>query len=341
MDGGVKGNKKRIEIFVKYWSSSLQRVVESFLHAEMLNFENANNVTKMFLEIMRDKNLDLSKLVNIHTDSCSILRGRKHGAIKQISEVAPNVSKSDLGGDILHHIHNAEKRAFKESFPELDDLLKNIKYDIRTSPGKIERYLEVCEKIGEPIKMPVSYCTSRFLDKFQAVQDVLDHIETLKEFYATDSTKSKHPNSVALSDESDDESADENSSNLNFEDPRKTADEENNDCDNGSELGLQLPQVKNKAHKETHSRSDQLKACFLNPKKLFHIEANLYIARHCLKLGYDFLGIFQTSSIIKIHQLHDGMGSLLRETLLEILEAAALKNSKGGMLNGKNCQTSG
>ena len=65
------------------------------------------------------------------------------------------------------------------------------------------------------------------------------------------------------------------------------------------------------------------------------IQIKLLIARDSLKPGYDFLRIFQSGSV-KIHLVHDSMKLLLRETLLEIVEPVALKNSKGERLDGKD-----
>ena len=98
----------------------------------------------------------------------------------------------------LHHVHNSVKRAFLSVFGDLDALLKCIKYDIRSSPKKIEIYLETCARVGELKAMLVSYCSSRFLDKYQSVNDVLKHMETLVEFYSrTDEPKKR--NTVLLS----------------------------------------------------------------------------------------------------------------------------------------------
>ena len=80
-------------------------------------------------------------------------------------------------------MHNSEKKAFKETFPEVIKMLDNVKYDIGKSPGKLDDYIEACKTVGDKPVIPTSYCTSRFLDRYEAIQDRLDHIDALIEYY--------------------------------------------------------------------------------------------------------------------------------------------------------------
>ena len=203
LDAGSKGNKKRMEIFVKYWSEKRHKVVEMFFGAVTLNVENAISVTESFLGALRSRNIKVSNLVNLHTDSCSVLRGKVSGAIKRISEFAPQILTTDIGGDILHHIHNAVKKAFSQVFSKIDRILKCIKYDIRASPAKIENYLKTCDGVGDSKKMPASYCSSRFLDRYKAIEDTLEHLDSYKEYYAScQDPKTKHLNVTSSEEDS-------------------------------------------------------------------------------------------------------------------------------------------
>ena len=317
LDGGSKGNKKRTEIFIKYWSPSHGKVIESFFHAETLNVENATNVTSMFVSLFKDRNIDLNNLINLHTDSCAVLRGKKSGALKQISKEAPKIVKSDIGGDILHHCHNSVKKAFKEVFPGLITLLKCIKYDIRSSPAKIERYLETCDVVGEVRKMPASFCESRFLDRYLAVTDLLEHIGTFKEFYSRSAATAERLGS------SDDTDTDSDGKDLS------------------QSISLNIGNLSKDREKEGGNwkgnpsrRLDILRKSFLDPNVAFIKEVQLNIARESMKLSFDFLRIFQSGEV-KIHLLFDSMKELVRTNLHEIVEPAALKNSKGEKLDGK------
>ena len=271
----------------------------------------------MFLEVFRKRDIDLGKLINLHTDSCSVLRGKKSGAVMRIASVAAKIIKSDIGGDALHHVHNSVKKAFHEVFPNLNTLLKCIKYDIRSSPAKIEEYLETCDKVGEPKKMPVSYCVSRFLDKYKAVSDTIEHINTFKEFYKDESSRY--------------------SGNSDSDDDKDTPG-----------LDLDLGEVR-KGESDNHEKTENwkgnpnrrreiLKKSFGVPKEAILTEIELIVARDSLKLPHDFLRIFQAEDV-KIHLLYDAMKELLRSTLQEIAEPAGLVNSKGEKLDGKELKS--
>ena len=58
LDAGSKGNKKRMEIFVKYWSEKRHKVVEMFFGAVTLNVENAISLTESFLGALRSRNIN-------------------------------------------------------------------------------------------------------------------------------------------------------------------------------------------------------------------------------------------------------------------------------------------
>ena len=67
-------------------------------------------------------------------------------------------------------------------FPSVIKFLDDVKYDIVMSPGKIEDYLEACRIVGNTAVLPTSYCSSRFLDRWNAVRDRIEHLDSLKEF---------------------------------------------------------------------------------------------------------------------------------------------------------------
>ena len=183
-DAGTKGKHKRTEVITRFWSDDIESVTERSLFVLSSNHETAAAVAGSIISRCEDAGINLSEqLIMANTDSSSVMRGKKAGAIKLLSKTAPQVLQCDIGGDGLHHVHNAEKSAFKEVFPEVIKFLDNVKYDITCSPAKLETYLECCEKVGDRKTMPVLYCISRFLDRYEAVRDRFEHIDTLEEYY--------------------------------------------------------------------------------------------------------------------------------------------------------------
>ena len=183
LDAGTKGNQKRTEFIVRYWSKTEKKIVEKFLKASTSNKETSLIVAKIFLDMMEQYQVPLKNLVNINCDSCSILRGKKSGAIKKIAAQAPQISECDIGGDGLHRIANAFKRAGENTCLTEDNTLSNIKHEIRSSPAKVDKYIEAAVEVGDDPVMPASYCQSRWLDRYKASTDVILYFDTLQKYY--------------------------------------------------------------------------------------------------------------------------------------------------------------
>ena len=321
-DAGTKGKQKRTEVIVRFWSEEMCRVVERSLFVISSNHETSALVSASLMSRFEELKVSLSdNLIMAHTDSSSVMRGKRAGALKLISNVAPQVLKCDIGGDGLHHVHNAEKKAFKNVFPFVIKFIDNVKYDIGCSPGKLEDYLKFCDVVGDRRTIPVSYCTSRFLDRFEAVRDRLEHIDALQEYYDNAkiprcrNSKKKAEEAkikdVELSDDSD--SSDEDCINVDVAFP----DDEVEEDLKGNPSG----------------RVKFMKKA-LEEGNIIKTEFNLMLSYCCLKPGHDFLVIFQ-GKCVKVHLLFAAYERMLKDVLLEICDIGSLKDSKGIDLPGK------
>ena len=93
LDTGVKGRIKRTEVIVRYYSDEegYGRVVERLLFIIKCSHETASNVADSLVSRFKDSPVDLANLVSLLTDSCSVMRGKKSGVLKRISNVATSV----------------------------------------------------------------------------------------------------------------------------------------------------------------------------------------------------------------------------------------------------------
>ena len=149
--------------------------------------------------------------------------------------------------------------------------MDNVKYDITMSPGKIEDYLEACEIVGDNAVLPTSYCSSRFLDRYDAVRDRIEHIDSLKEYYSKAKTpRSKVKNHVDSVEEATDETDDEEELTGN-------------------------PTARVEFMKKALSDGNIIKT-----------EVELLVSLNCLKSGFDFLKIFQGKEV-KVHMLYEAL----------------------------------
>ena len=161
----------------------MKKIIEKFLKASTSNKETSAIVAKIFLDTLEKCQVPLQNLVNINCDSCSILRGKRSGAIKKIAVHAPHINDCDIGGDGLHRVANSFKRACDKTFPRVNNVLNNIKYEIRSSPAKVDNYIAAADQVGDDPVMPASFCQSRWLDRYKASTDVIRHFHTLKQYY--------------------------------------------------------------------------------------------------------------------------------------------------------------
>ena len=65
----------------------------------------------------------------------------------------------------------------------MDNTLSNVKHEIRSSPAKVDAYIEAAVEVGDDPVMPASYCASRWLDRYKACSDVVQHLDTLEKYY--------------------------------------------------------------------------------------------------------------------------------------------------------------
>ena len=103
--------------------------------------------------------------------------------MKKIASEAPHIHKCDIGGDGLHHVANSFKKAAEKIFTRLNNNQNNIKYKIRSSSAKVDKYFAAAREVGDNPTMPASFCTSRWLDRYDTGTDVITHFDTLEKYY--------------------------------------------------------------------------------------------------------------------------------------------------------------
>ena len=98
--------------------------------------------------------------------------------MKKIASHAPHIQECDIGGDGLHGVANAFKKAANKNFPRVNNVLNNIKYEIRASPAKVEDYITAAVEVGDKDVMPATFCQSWWLDRYKATSDVIENFDT-------------------------------------------------------------------------------------------------------------------------------------------------------------------
>ena len=318
-DAGTKGKKKRLECVVRYWCPNLRRVVERDIFVITVNHETARKVADSLIKRFEEADIDIRKqLISVLTDSSNVNRGRKGGAMKLLANAAPQVLRTDVGGDALHRVHNAHKRASKQWFKQGLKIVDNVKWDITTSPSKLERYLQCCAQACEREVIPVAYNPSRYLAKYEAIKDRMEHIETLRLFYRDAAASASPAPAPPRNSENTGETLFESD-----EDALITSDEDDTEIVDPEESLRGNPR----------GRVNFLKNVF-GREQIHNTELELLLGVNCLKPGHDFVLEFQAKTV-KIHELYLRLEKLLKDALMVCCDPAYLKNSIGLPYGGK------
>ena len=318
-DAGTKGKRKRLECVVRYWCPNLRRVVERDIFVIQVNKETARIVADALILRFEQANIDIrNQLISVLTDSSSVNRGRKGGAMKLLANAAPQVEDTDVGGDALHRVHNAHKRAAKEWFKEGLKIVDNVKWDISTSPSKLQRYLECCGEACEREVIPVAYNPSRYLAKYEAFRDRIDHIETLRIFYRVAAAAATPGPAPARNSENTGETLFETD-----DDALITSDDD--------EAEIVDPEESLRGNPKGRVRF--LQTAF-GRERIHHTELELLVGVNCFNAGHAFVLEFQAKTV-KIHELYLRLEKLLLDSLMVCCDNSYLRSSDGVPYGGK------
>ena len=308
LDGGTKGRKHRENFLVRYYDENLEKVVDKFILTKTIAKENSKVVADTFIDWSEKENIDIAKnLIMVNSDHAATLRGIKTGAVVRISEKAPNLKSTDVGGDILHDINNATKKSFYANFKDIVKILDITRSDLRSSAGKMEDFLLKCGKHGFNQNQPKLWCRSRFLSRLECVKErrerlpaYVDHFETVEPARRKKNEKPSGKNSFQKANDSDE------------------SDSESSDDEGG--------------RKPKSARIDWIKNIFR--EDLARVAVALDLSVECLEPSHTLLKVFQSQAPM-IHTLKPTILEFTRDTFLNITSYRNLKYSDGRPLGGK------
>lgn len=246
-------------------------------------------------------------LVNLNTDSASVLRGPKTGAIRRIAAIAPMVLETDLGGDILHHLHNSVKTVLGIVFAEVLKFLDDTKLEITTSPRKEAAYLKCCSETGCHPVVLISWKFCRFLDWYRAIKDRKEHFPALIAYI--EKVKCQPVSSPTISSEESDSEEDE-------------------------DLAETARRKRGETERKRQGRIARLKKAVEEDR----VETQMLLAQYCLKPLYELLVWFQSQAPLS-HFLYDESSRIFMETLLEVVEPKYLKSQSGSKLSDEELKS--
>lgn len=124
IDEGSIGDRKWLAAMVRHVSSS-GKVMSDFLFIRSVSKADAETLKDVILSELAELKIPFKNCLSIMCDSANVMRGSSGGVITLLQKNHPGVM--DIGGCILHHVHNATASALT-SFgdDEIEDVLDDV-----------------------------------------------------------------------------------------------------------------------------------------------------------------------------------------------------------------------
>ena len=177
-------------IMVKYYDEELKVIQIKFLDLKKCNKSNADNLTRVVVECFEEHNLKWDNLIQIMSDSCSIMRGIHKGVVSQLkNKYAKHVI--DIGGCSLHHVSNACEHGLKELFRY--EALESFVQDASSFFSFHVEYAEKLQDLQKALDINehkiLKYCSVRFLSIYPVVNRILEQFQALEKMFIEDIPK--------------------------------------------------------------------------------------------------------------------------------------------------------
>lgn len=190
------GLRKGLDIQIRYYSVKYQKVVDTYLCSVSLGHETSEKMVEVCVTMLKEKGLDLSKLFVVSRDNPNVMKsfGKKFDeTLKEYGN--PCLIESPC---CLHPTHTAFKKGIGKIGMNVDLFLVNVHGWFKLSTARREDMIEIrkgLEEINEE-EFFLRHVSSRWLTMLNVVQRILNHWQSLCEYFAVFVANSKDPSHV-------------------------------------------------------------------------------------------------------------------------------------------------
>ena len=85
------GDDKQLCVMIRYFSTTLQEIVSTFLGIMVLQSGNAEAIFTAILDFLADNHIDTDECVGLGTDGCNAMCGEHNSLISRMKEMNPNI----------------------------------------------------------------------------------------------------------------------------------------------------------------------------------------------------------------------------------------------------------
>ena len=168
-------------------------IVQDFLGSVVVNKANSDNLVAAILKLLRDDDLPLDNLIQIMSDSPSVMRGAVRGVVTVIKrDHAPHLI--DISGCSLHTVSNAVKGALEklDLYDELEEFVQDVSSFMKSHISLTDEFSVLQEELELSQHRVLRFVEVRFLSMFSVVLRLIEQYPALKAFFLEHIPK-KHP----------------------------------------------------------------------------------------------------------------------------------------------------
>lgn len=178
IDEGSLGDRKWLAVLCRHHVDG--QVKTHFLFAKSVSDARAIDIKELILSGLAEKKVNIHECLAIMCDSANVMRGQFGGVIALLQQEVPGIL--DIGGCVLHHVHNACSRAMCAIGEDIEELLDDIHNYLRYAKAANE-FVKVQEFLGlEPLRY-LRRVETRWLQIREVVDRHINLHDSLLEFF--------------------------------------------------------------------------------------------------------------------------------------------------------------
>ncbi|XP_075161205.1 uncharacterized protein LOC142234025 [Haematobia irritans] len=168
---------KHLAIIVRIFNTKCQ---DRFLSLESITDSTGKGIAEKLVEVLREHNIPLKRMVGFGADNCSVMMGKYNGAQAILKKSLPNLF---VTGCICHILNLASCAAFSILPKQIDKLMREINHHFCNSPSRKQDFLQFQEYFGTEMHVILGYASTRWLSRKEVVDRILEQWEPLQYYF--------------------------------------------------------------------------------------------------------------------------------------------------------------
>ena len=175
--------KKFLILMVKFYDKEEEKLTNRLWELKEANKGDAESIVRIIRSAFEEHDVPYENLIQVMSDSPSVMRGKYNGVITKLKENAPHII--DLGGCSLHHVSNSVKNATEKLYKadEIDEFLHDVCSFFSRHVQFAEEFSELQEELQIPQHQLIKYVEVRFLSIYSCVIRILEQFEAIKSLF--------------------------------------------------------------------------------------------------------------------------------------------------------------